>query len=388
MVGILKKLKMSTAIKWLIYNALKILFVFPINKKRVIFYSFGGKQYSCNPMYISKYLYNKWPGKYEIIWAVKDLERCRLKGKNCRVVKYNSLAFIFYRITSAVIVTNDGLPTYIPRRKKQLFINTWHGGGGYKQPYKNVDSSQKRANDYFAQANIVLSSSKGFTKNFIRGHMNYKGRVLEIGMPRNDIFINERYKLQNSRIIEQLKNAYHIDSHKKTVMIAPTIREWKCDNRLDYKELLEALQQRFGSEWVILYRGHHSDSGSMYSEEEQLIDVSDYYDMQQLLLLADVLITDYSSCMWDFCFTGKPGFLYVPDLQEYQENHGFDTPIETWPYAYALTDAELKSIIIDYNEKNAHDKIMRHLAIMDNCETGDASRIVCELIMQHCSGSF
>jgi CDP-glycerol glycerophosphotransferase len=76
------------------------------------------------------------------------------------------------------------------------------------------------------------------------------------------------------------------------------------------------------------------------------VNASKYDEMQELLCMADVLITDYSSSQWDFALTGKPGFLFTPDLDYYQhEDRGFYTPIDDWPFPYAKTNEELSNLI-------------------------------------------
>jgi CDP-glycerol glycerophosphotransferase len=99
--------------------------------------------------------------------------------------------------------------------------------------------------------------------------------------------------------------------------------------------------------------------------------------------MADVLITDYSSSQWDFALTGKPGFLFTPDLDYYQhEDRGFYTPIDDWPFPYAKTNEELSNLIICFDEDKHRAKVQRHLDLLESCEDGHATEKICDIIMK------
>lgn len=89
---------------------------------------------------------------------------------------------------------------------------------------------------------------------------------------------------------------------------------------------------------------------------------------------ADAFITDYSSSIWDWAMLRKPGFLFTPDLSDYEKDRGLYSPIETWPFPYAKTNEELEKLILDYDEKKADAKIQFHLDYTGSFETGNASK--------------
>lgn len=144
-----------------------------------------------------------------------------------------------------------------------------------------------------------------------------------------------------------------------------------------YKRILKALSERFGQEFVVLERKHYAVKPAV---SEGVYPASEYPDMQELLAAADVLITDYSSSMWDFALTGKPGFLYTPDLGEYRQERDFYTPIEMWPYPYAENVDDLIRLIRNYEfreEKERRDSFFR---LVNNYERGTACRQLKELL--------
>ena len=96
-----------------------------------------------------------------------------------------------------------------------------------------------------------------------------------------------------------------------------------------------------------------------------------------------MLITDYSSAVWDFSLTGKPGFLFTPDLSIYKTDTDFDTPIELWPYPYALTIEDLCANILKYDEEESSQKIKAHHALLGSFEKGIATSEICKIIKDH-----
>ena len=107
---------------------------------------------------------------------------------------------------------------------------------------------------------------------------------------------------------------------------------------------------------------------------------TDYPDMQDLLKCADVLLTDYSSCMWDFSLMHKPCFLYARDISEYRGERDFYTPIEDWPFPLASNNDELAQVIADFDEDAYHAAVDRHHEELGSTESGTAARQCAERI--------
>ena len=117
---------------------------------------------------------------------------------------------------------------------------------------------------------------------------------------------------------------------------------------------------------------------------EQVIDASSYPDMQELLCAADVLITDYSSSMWDMSLTGKPCFIYATDIADYQQERDFYTPINEWPFPIAQNNQELASVIQNFDEQKYAADVQHHHDALGSCETGHASQTVGDFIHSKC----
>lgn len=136
-------------IKKIIRNALKMLWILPVKKDRVVFRSFQGASYSCNPKYISEYITKNRRDDFEQIWLFKDPKKyVFLRKKGIKVVPQKSIRAVYYLITAGFLIDNLGVQSYIPIRKSQTVINTWHGGGSYKKIYKEAT---KEHVDYLRQ---------------------------------------------------------------------------------------------------------------------------------------------------------------------------------------------------------------------------------------------
>ena len=123
-------------------NLLKIAWILPVKKNDILFISFDGKQYSDNPKYISEYI-NSHEKNKNIIWAFILPQNYSYLYKNgYQIVSIHSIYFIFAILRAGTIITNCGIATYIPIRKNQTLLNTWHGGS----PLKTVGLAEANHN--------------------------------------------------------------------------------------------------------------------------------------------------------------------------------------------------------------------------------------------------
>jgi CDP-glycerol glycerophosphotransferase len=365
-------------------HVLKAFCIGRFHSNRIVFFSYFGKQYSCNPKYISDYLKEHVPS-YELVWAFQKPEAFSdLEKKGIRIIRYCSLSFLHICLTSRYIITNSEVPSWFPLTKRQTLINTWHGGGAYKKVGASYTKETKGKQDRAALARelpcVYLSSSKAFTKLTLEDSFHHTGEVLAYGMPRNDFLV----KQNRPDFIEKVKKHFSLDSSMHIALYAPTYREDKLakDYQLDCIQLKEVLHKRFGGTWCILYRMHYFVM-EQFAASNDYIDASSYPDMQELLYAADVLITDYSSCMWDFALTYKPCFLYTTDLSCYDMERGFYTNIHTWPYPLSESMNELSHNIEQFNEKRYRKNIAEHFETLGCQETGDATQKVVTYLDTH-----
>lgn len=361
---------------------LKLLSIGHFHKKRIVFFSYFGTQYSCNPKYISEYMQERHPD-FEIIWAFKSPQNFSyLHDKGIKTVKYLHPYFLHVCLTSKFIVTNSEIPAWFPIMKRQVYINTWHGGGAYKRVgaayQKETPGKQIRAEIAREVPCTYVSSSNAFTELTIHQSFHHDGTILSCGMPRNDMLFNN----DHPELHDKIRAYYHLPSEAKILLYAPTYRESKAasDYLFDCKAIQSALSEKFGGNWFILFRTHYFVMNQL-NNAANYIDASNYPDMQELLYAADVLITDYSSSMWDFSLTRRPCFLYATDLNYYDLDRGFYSDIHTWPYPLAESNSALIKNIKQFNNDQYQKNIQKHWDALGSYESGHACETVANYIL-------
>lgn len=368
---------------------LRVFAVLPIDKKKLLFISFGGNQYSCSPKYISEYLINNYPNKFSIVWAFKEPEKfVELESKGIKTVSVNSISFIVEFYTSRIIITNDSLYPFLKKRKNQIGIQTWHGGGAYKKVGRNTTLYSKGASKQLTKSmqnmDLYLSSCERFSQCLIRDAFLYDGEVLEKGLPRNDFLLNQT---DNKN---KIRDFYGIPHENIVILYAPTFRQnFNSETyNLNYINLIEAVKEKYNKECTVLYRVHHKvrESQSLYFQLNKLVDVSQYPDMQEILNDSDILITDYSSSMWDFSLMYKPCFIFATDLDCYKQERDFYTPINQWPFPVASNNDELINNLSNFNELKYNADVRAHHKLLGNFETGQATESVVKYIVKNCNG--
>ncbi|MBR7178015.1 MAG: CDP-glycerol glycerophosphotransferase family protein [Oscillospiraceae bacterium] len=373
------KQKIKYAVEHGIQNALQLFRLLPL-KNQVNFIAFSGRQYSDSPRRISEELLKTHP-EIQQIWAFNEPEKFRfLEEKGIKVVKYKSLEYLYYVMTSRVYVDNAEFWSILKFRPEQMVLETWHGGGAYKRVGGHrIDVNareQQHAVEKMNKITLFLSSSKAFTKYVIRDAYQYRGEVLECGLPRND-------ELLDPAPATEIREKLGIPEHAKVLLYAPTFRKSHTLDLydVDFARLKASLESRFGGEWIILLRMHYYLSDRVSSIDLPFVrDVTSYPDMQELLIASDVLLTDYSSCMWDFSLMHRPCFLYARDIAAYRGERDFYTPIESWPFPLASDNDELASVIADFDENTYCAAVDRHHADLGSTESGTAAKQCAERI--------
>ena len=375
---------MSYFIKLAVRFLLHLLYFLPVKRNRIFFSSFDGKSAGCNPFYIFTKLKNQ--KQLEFIWCLNrktDLE-------NVKTVRHGSIRWILALLTSGTLITNTGFPGAVPFRKKQLLINTWHGGGAYKkvslEDKEFIKDRYAIKSELLADRNITyfISSSREFSRIMQKSKIIPEKCFLEIGMPRNDVFFESNKELYNE-LRARTRKELSADEGTLLALYAPTFRgtsgEGNAPEFPDTSLLKCALSEKFKKKCLLIFRGHHTFKNLNAAGFDS--DVSSLDDMQALLCAADVLITDYSSSIWDFSFTEKPCFLFAPDLSLYEEKRGFCTPPQSWGFPLAQTDGQLRECIMSFNQKDFALKMKEHHSDLGSFENGTACRKTADLILEH-----
>ncbi len=367
----------------------------PIKKNRILFTGLtggSGYEYSCNPRYVYEYMREYFPGEYEYIWAVSDRKRYSfLEEEGVKVVKHFTVSSFPMLLTSNVIVTNGSYVPWFPFRKDQYVINTWHGGGAYKKVENEKPgadwATRKRAEFCANNIDLFVASCKVQEDEMIRTTYQYKGEVLRAGTPRNDKLVNGDV----ADMAKKVRDYYKIEDDRKILLYAPTYRVASPAVVFDADKITTKLEQH-GEKWVVLSRFHRYQEQSMNISVvgDSVIDVAQYTEMQELLCAADILITDYSSCVWDYSFLQRPCLLYVPDKEEYNKNVGFYVSMERWPFLSAQTMDELIECVISLKKREVLDELLcnmqAHLEELGSYESGRCRESIAKKIEGQING--
>lgn len=202
--------------------------LFPIRNNRILIHNDLAQNYSANPKYIAEELISTYKGKFDIVFSVKNPDKYADCGLPIRFVKYKSWSFFFAALTSKVFISNSGGYSFLPLKKKQYVINTHHGGGAYKTAGLDMfgDTPLFRK-DILMSSNpcdIFLSTCRKFTKVISKAMLIPEEKFWEIGMPRNDILINNDDKLR-----QKVREKIGLKENEHLVLYAPTYRKPEDD---------------------------------------------------------------------------------------------------------------------------------------------------------------
>ncbi len=351
--------------------------ILPINNRKMILWSYYGKQYSCNPKYITEYIINNCD--YDIIWAFdKNYYDKVILPSGVRKVKMNTIKYFYELFTSKIIITNCRTSNLFVKKKGQYYIQTWHSSLRLKHIEKDAISSLpkqyiKNAKVDSKKCDLILSGCKKSTE-ILKKSFWYDGEILECGIPRNDILFNS-----NTISINNIKQKLNIPESSKIIMYAPTFRknEDLTVYSLNWDMILSALEGKFHNEWVVLFRLHPNlmDKIPDLKFNDKIINATNYSDIQELLTITDILVTDYSSVMFDFALTKRPCFLYTPDLNQYIKNdRGLYFNYNELPFRKSSNIYELLECIKTFDDKKYKTSLDKFLTKIKTFEAGEATK--------------
>lgn len=382
--------------KIMMKTAMLPLRLFPVKKNRVLLMNALAQNYGDNPKCVAEYLLKHYPGQFQIIIPVKDpAANAPLTEKGLVVVKYNSLKYFYYALTCKIFLTNSGGFSYLPMRKKQYIINTWHGGGAYKKcgldMYEDTKLFRRDLKLAADKTDVFLSTCDRFTEVISASMLTPKEVFWGIGMPRNDCMLNP-----DPAVRQAVREKLGLKEDEKLILFAPTYRK-PNDNYfkesiaisygVDCQRVCNAMSRRFGGTWRFAYRLHPCVVNRDGLPGDPVLDLSDYPDMQELLQAADAMINDFSSSMWDFMLSGRPSFLFAVDLEHYIKTTQVYTPVEEWPFPRSTDNDQLERSILQFDEEKYAAACRYHYESLGGCETGKATELVCQRIAEQCFGS-
>ncbi len=350
-----------------------------------LFESFLGKAFSGNPKYLYLYLYENYGEKYKYVCVHN--EGIKLPG-NPIVVQRGSEEYFHYLSRAKYWINNIVFPVH-QKRSDTIYIQTWHGTPLKKLGFDITISGPETAarESFYSESRNwdYLISANRFSSTVFKTAFRYKNKILEYGYPQNDSFYKKNDIGEGS-----LQEKLGIRRNQKVVLYAPTWRDSKGISAWCFEQCLmldlSKLQREFGDEVIVLLRLHHL---SVLSEDEALsesiIDVSKYEDVQDLCNISDVLITDYSSILFDFFVSKKPVILFPYDLEEYDSNmRGFYfNYYENLPFPIVTnTDELIEQLKFTLKEFVIEDRLQQFWNDYCSLSTGDSAAKVIKHVLR------
>ena len=353
----------------------------PIRANRVVFVTSTGR-YDCNPKWICEEILRRKPG-WEVVWSYRGGEGDRKAEfpRQVRLVKYESLSYYRALAGARMIVDNSISVAYSRYRPKkgQTFVETWHGSLGIKR------TTPEDVNDRFWRWHAFRTGS--FT-DYCISNGSFENEIYEMafwpktpklpfGHARNDILCPDR-ATEAAAIREKVRRQLGVPSADRICLYAPTYRDKPGGNGVavpDVKRLKDSLSRRFGGTWTVWCRSHFrcGQLGGGVSASG-MVDVSGYSDIQELLTAVDVGITDYSSWICEYMLTGRPGFIYAPDVEDFTRcERGLYYPLSELPFPVARSDLELGRVIVTFDESAFAVRRRAFLAAKGSTDDGHAA---------------
>lgn len=302
------------------------------DQKLVVFESFQGRSYSCSPKAIYKYMISSEEfSDYKYVWVFRDLNVHGEFPENTTLVKFDSQeAFKAFAAAGTWIVNSRLRDFYVPR-EDQKYIQCWHG-----TPLKkigcditcsgNATSTVDEIHaEYESDAEKIykfISPSDYTTEKLISAFnlekIGKQSAVIQQGYPRNDALFNT-----SEEYVQNIRASFNIPAEKKVVLYCPTFRDNQHNSdgySLEIGMDFMSLKEKFGDDIIILFRAHYFIASKFDFQKYNgfVVDVSNYDDINDLYLISDILITDYSSVFFDFANLNRPMIFYFYDEKEYR----------------------------------------------------------------------
>lgn len=335
----------------------KLMRKLPINKKRILFESWWGEKYHCNPRYLYEYIDKNHP-EYECVWSLND-EHTPINGNGKRVRK-NTLKYFYYLATSKYFVNNVNFQDHYVKRDGQIEIATMHG-----TPLKTLGfdvpgelETKKKEENFTRRCSRwnYLTVQSDFVADVTKSCYHYDKELLKVGYPRTDILFTKN----NEKDINEIKEKLGLPLDKKVILYAPT---WRIRNKFDLMLDLKSFKKNLSDDYVLILRIHpFAVKGWDQPETDDFVyDFSAFDSAEELYLVSDLLITDYSSVMFDYAILDRPIILFTYDMEEYKDKlRGMYIDIrEHKPGPILYTSEEVEDAIINIDETEKEFKVFR-----------------------------
>ncbi|GGL45336.1 CDP-glycerol glycerophosphotransferase family protein [Sporolactobacillus putidus] len=306
----------------------RLLGLLPADKNLVMFESFFGRQYSCNPRAIYEYMKENCR-EYRLIWSANRKYEGLFEQYGIPYVRRYSLQWLLLMSRARYWVTNVRFPSWFSKSKHTIYLQTWHGTPlkrlgtdieHYLIPGTSAESYKKNFVKDSGMWDVLISPNR-YSSGIFKRAFGYGKTILETGYPRNDYL----YQANQDNAIRKIKEKCGLPRDKKVILYAPT---WRDDQfyseehyRFDLHLDLNLMRDRLADDYVVILRMHYLIASrlDLGTYAGFAFDFSQYDDIRELYLISDLLITDYSSVFFDFANLRRPMIFFAYDIDKYRD---------------------------------------------------------------------
>jgi len=324
----------------------------------------------------------------DIVWIVNDM--CMEAPNGVRMVCIRNWKKYAYEMETARIwIYDDIISTQIRKRSTQIYIQVKHWSSITLKKFYLDDRSPiltpevEAAIKYDGARMDYLFSGSEFDEVSFRSGFMFQGKNVRVGSPRSDILFDEKIK-------GKVKGHFHLEEDAKICLYVPTYRLEDVEGNqgssilLDMEALLEVLRKKWKGEWFLFVRLHPSLilGDNPLPDSQYIIQAGGYPESEELVAASDVMITDYSSIMFEASYKKEPVFLYAPDKQSYiGKERDLLIDYNMLPFSVAESNGELQQNIMGFETENYEKNVAGFLDRYGVCEDGHASERAAEFII-------
>lgn len=346
----------------------------PINKNFILLIGYQYK-FTGNLKYLYYQMKEKYP-KHKYMYVVKEYDSSLPKRYQ---LIHKSFKYYYYFLKSKIIVYETYFYTSLPKRKNQFWILIWHGTTvkkllfDYNTKYTILKNSKHKIKKFRFTSNLdyLITDNANINKYFETSFLLNHNQILAYGYPRVKYLVDN---VNNQELKKEIRKKVGINNSKKTILYVPTWRDYnyiKKDTDFNYLLNLEKLQKLTASKYNIIFKNHPHLNNFRFNNKEIIEDVS--CDTQDLLQIADYVISDYSSIVFDAMAINLPIIIYANDIKKYEESHGvyidvFDDLLN-WE---AKNEEDVFNLIKSYEINEKYEEIKKKYCLdMHNYKTLD-----------------
>ena len=329
---------------------IRLFHCLPVKRNKIVFIQGCGGGYKCNLKYIAEEIHKEGL-PYDMVWLVDNM-RYEIPPF-IRKVKYNRIHAVYELATARIFINNSKSLYPVKKKAGQTFIYIPHGQPGCKCAEADGNLSElwmKNSKLHSSLTDVFVSMSTYHTQVLKDTFwVPQNAEIWETGFPRND-----QYYHDTSEKKKEIRKRLNIPPDMHIAFYAPTFRDSGTVEAydMDLHRVLDTLEEKTGEKWMFFITLHPNFSWFKhppYPFDEKIWNMSSYEDIHELMLIADIAISDYSSTALDFSHTRRPVLLYASDIDEYTRMRGLKPMYFTLPFPLARNNDELIENIRNYD---------------------------------------